>query len=104
MGPVVVVVDQVLEQFVGEVVEIVEGGALDDVLIERAPEAFDLAVGLRPIGPGVAVFDAELEQHGLERMLVRLGAGGELGAGSAFLEVRTSAQASREQLSIRLTM
>jgi hypothetical protein len=39
----VVVVDQVLEQFVGEVVEIVEGGALDDVLIERAPEAMGRA-------------------------------------------------------------
>ena len=131
MGSVVVVVDDILEQLVGEVVEIVEGCALDDVLVERAPEALDLAIGLRPIGPGVAVFDAKLEQHGLERMLVGLGAGGELGAvvgedfledqpigdmrvliifrvlnmtGSAFLEVRTSAQARREQLSIRLMM
>src|SRR5829696_2130477 len=47
----------------------------DDVLVEGSPEAFDFAIGLRPIGPGVAVFDAEFEQHGLERMLVRLGAG-----------------------------
>ena len=61
MGSVVVVVDEVLEQFIGEVVEVVEGRAVDDVVIEGTPEAFDLAVGLRPIGPGVAVFDAELE-------------------------------------------
>ncbi len=47
MGPVVVVVDQILEQFVGEVIEIVEGCALDDVLVEGPPEAFDLTVGLR---------------------------------------------------------
>ncbi len=80
MGPVVVVVDQVLEEFVGEVVEIVEGCAVDDVLVQGAPEAFDLAVGLRPIGPGVAVLDAEFEQHGLEGVLLRVVAGGELGA------------------------
>ena len=50
MGPVVVVVDEVLEQFVGEVIEIVEGCALDDVIVEGTPEAFDLAVGLRRYG------------------------------------------------------
>ena len=88
MRPEVVIVDEVLEQFVGEVIEIVEGCALDDVVIEGPPEALDLAVGLRPIGPGVAVFDAKLEQHGLEGMLVGLVAGGELGAivGQDFLE------------------
>ena len=31
MGPVVVVVDEVIEQFVGEVIEVVEGRTLDDV-------------------------------------------------------------------------
>ena len=46
MGPVVVVVDHILEQLVGEVVEIVEGCALDDVLVEGPPKAFDLAIGL----------------------------------------------------------
>lgn len=46
MGPEV----DVFKQLISEVAEIVEGGAFDDVLIERAPEAFDLAVGLRPIG------------------------------------------------------
>ena len=80
MGPVIVVVDQILEQFVGEVFEIIEGCALDDVVVEGSPEAFDLAVGLWPIGPGVAVFDAKFEQHSLEGMLVRLVAGRELGA------------------------
>jgi hypothetical protein len=131
MRPVVVVVYQVFEQLVGEVVEIVEGGALDEVLVEGAPEALDLAVGLWPIGPGVTVLDAELEQHGLEGVLLRVVSGGELGAvvgkhfledepvsevevliifsvlnmtGSAFLELSTSAQARREQLSIRLMM
>ena len=32
MGSVVVVVDEVLEQFIGEVVEVVEGRAVDDVV------------------------------------------------------------------------
>ena len=72
MGPVVVVVDEVIEEFVGEVVEVVEGGPVDDILVQGAPEALDLAVGLRPVGPGVAVLDAELEQHGLEGMLFGL--------------------------------
>ena len=88
MRPVIVVVDEVVEQFVGEVIEIVESCALNDVVVEGAPETLDLAVGLWPIGPGVTVFDAEFEQHGLEGVLVRLVAGGELGAvvGKDFLE------------------
>ena len=121
MRPVVVVVDEILEQFVGEVVEIVEGGAIDNVVVEGPPQALDLAVGLWAIRPGIAVFDAKLEQHSLEGMLAWLVAGCELGpvvgqdfledkavggvlniTGSAFLEVSTSAQARREQLSIRL--
>nr|WP_235976874.1 hypothetical protein [Bradyrhizobium archetypum] len=53
----VVVVDEVLEQLFGEVVEIVEGCALDEVLIERAPKAFDLAIGLR-LAFGVALLNA----------------------------------------------
>ena len=32
------------------VVEIVDGRAIDDVLVEGTPAAFDLAVGLRPVG------------------------------------------------------
>ena len=50
MGPVVVVVDQILEEFVGEVIEIIEGRPFDDVVVQGAPEALDLAVGLRSIG------------------------------------------------------
>ena len=61
MRSVVVVVDQVLEEFVGEVIEIVEGCSLDEVFVEGAPEALDLSIGLRPIRPCVAVFDAEFE-------------------------------------------
>src|ERR1700722_20733034 len=80
MGPVVIVVDEILEKFVGEVIEVVEGGALDDVLVEGAPESLDLAVGLWPVGSRVAMLDAELEQHCLEGMLLRGVAGSELGA------------------------
>ena len=80
MGPVVVVVDQILEELVSEVIEIVEGCALNDVVVEGAPEALDFAVGLRPIRPCVAVLDAEFEEHGLEGMLFTIIAGCELGA------------------------
>jgi hypothetical protein len=76
----VIVVDQILEKLVGEVLKIVEGCALDHIIVQRSPEALDLAVGLRPIGPGVAMLDAELEQHGLEGVLFGFVAGGELGA------------------------
>jgi hypothetical protein len=61
-GPDVVVVDQILEAFIGEVIEIIEGRALDDVVVEGAPEAFDLAVGLRSVGSCV-VLDAEIEEQ-----------------------------------------
>ena len=44
MRPVVVVIDQILEEFIGEVIEIVEGCAVDDIVVEGAPEAFDLAM------------------------------------------------------------
>jgi hypothetical protein len=37
MRPIVVVVDEVVEKFVGEVVEVVEGGAVDDILVQGAP-------------------------------------------------------------------
>ncbi len=50
------------------------------VLVEGPPEAFDLTVGLGPIGPGVAVFDAKLEQHGLKGVLLGFVASCELGA------------------------
>ena len=78
MGPEVIVVDDVFEQLVGEVIQVVEGGAVDDVVVQGSPEALDLAIGLRPIGPGIAMFDAELDQHGLERVFVDVVARGEL--------------------------
>jgi hypothetical protein len=37
-------------------------GAIDQVLIEGAPEALDLAIGLRPIRPCIAMLDAKLDQ------------------------------------------
>ena len=80
MGPVVVVGDEIFEELVGEVIEVLEGCAFDDVVIEGSPKALDLAVGLRPVRSCVALFDAELEQHGLERMVLRGVAEGELGA------------------------
>jgi hypothetical protein len=48
----VVVVDEVLEELVGEVIEMIEGCAVDDVVVQRSPEALNLAVGLRSVGPG----------------------------------------------------
>ena len=42
MRPIVVVVDEVIEKFVGKVVEVVEGGAVDDILVQGAPEALDM--------------------------------------------------------------
>jgi len=51
-------------------------------------KALDLAVGLRPVRPGVTVDDAEFEQHGLERMLLRIVAGGKLGAANESHVVR----------------
>ncbi len=45
---------------------------VDDIVIEGPPEAFDLAIGLRPIGPGVTVFDVELGQQGGADSVVRL--------------------------------
>jgi len=62
------------------VIEIIEGRPFDDVVVQGAPEALDLAVGLRSIGSCVAVLDAEFEQHGLEGVLFRVVAGSELGA------------------------
>jgi hypothetical protein len=127
VGSEAVVVDDVFEEFIGEVIEIFEGCAFDEIVVEGAPEALDLAVGLRPIGPGVAVLDTEFEQHGLEGVLLREANSAPLSVrisaktspkvtlsvliifsvlnmtGSAFFEVVTSAQARREQLSIRLT-
>src|SRR5882757_9786289 len=44
MGSVVVVIDEVFEPFVGEVIEGVEGGAVDDVVVRGAPDPFDFAV------------------------------------------------------------
>jgi len=88
MWPVIVVIDEVFEQFVGEAIEVVEGSALDDVFVEGPPKALDLAVGLRPVRPGVTVDDAEFEQHGLERMLLRIVAGGKLGAANESHVVR----------------
>ena len=80
MGSEVIVVDHVLEEFVGEVVEAFEGCALDEVVVEGSPEALDLAVGMRPIWPGVAMLDAELDQHRLEGMLFGRAARSELRA------------------------
>jgi hypothetical protein len=82
MRPVVVVVDQVLEVFIGEVIKIVKSCAVDDVVVQGTPKSFDLAVGLRPIWPCVAMLDAEFEGHGFEGMLFAVVAGCELGAGS----------------------
>ena len=79
MGPAMVRVDQILDQFVGELVEIVEGCTLADVLVEGSPEAVDLAVGLWPIAPSVAVSDAQFEQYGRKWMLVGIAAGCEFG-------------------------
>src|ERR1044072_3129871 len=59
MGPEVVVVDHILEQLIGEVVEIVEGCTFDDIVVQGSPEALDLAVGLRPVGSGVAMLNAD---------------------------------------------
>ena len=67
-----VVVQEVLHQFILELGQVLERRAFDQVVIERAPEAFDLAVGLGSVGPGVAVFEAELQQHALEGVLRRL--------------------------------
>jgi hypothetical protein len=58
----------------------IESRAVDDVVVEGAPEPLGLSVGLRAIGPGVAMLDPEFEEHLLEGMLVGMGAGGELGA------------------------
>jgi hypothetical protein len=44
MGPVVVVGDEIFEELVGEVIEVLEGCAFDDVVIEGSPKALDLAV------------------------------------------------------------
>src|SRR5688572_20808440 len=54
VGPEFIVVEHIFENFIGELSGAVEGGALDDIVIDGAPEAFDLAVGLRPVRPGVA--------------------------------------------------
>ena len=76
----VVVIDKIFEELVGEVIEIVEGCAVDDIVVKRSPEALYFAVGLRPVRPGVAMLDAEFDQHGLERVLVGGVAGSELRA------------------------
>ena len=69
MRPVVVVVDQIFEEFIGEVIEVVEGCPVDDVVVQGTPELFDLAVGLWPIRSCVAMSDAEFEEHGFEGVL-----------------------------------
>ena len=79
MRPVVVVVDEILEQFVGEVVEIVESGAIDDVVVKRPPQALDLAIGLGAVRPGIAVFIPSSSNMASKGMLAWLVADCELG-------------------------
>jgi hypothetical protein len=43
--------------------------SIDEVILQGAPEAVRLAVGLRPIRPGVAVNDAEFDERRFERAL-----------------------------------
>jgi len=43
----------------GEVIDIIEGSAFDDVVVQWSPEAFDLAKWLPSVGPGVSTLDDE---------------------------------------------
>lgn len=80
MRPEFVVVDEIFEQLVGELSKIVEGCAVDQIVLERTPKALDLAVGLRSVRPGVTVGDAEFDEHRLEGVVEGALASAELGA------------------------
>src|SRR6478609_8528030 len=50
-------------------IEVFEGGTLDEVVVQGAPEALDLTVCLRSVGSSVAMLDTELDEHGLKGVL-----------------------------------
>ena len=80
MGSLGIVVEQVLLQFVLQLGNGLEGGSLQQVLVEGSPEPLYLPVGLGPVGPGVAVLDAQLLEHPFHGVAVGVVGGGHLGA------------------------
>ena len=67
--PLRVVVEEVLHQLILQRLYRLEGGPLQQVIVQGAPEPFHLPVGLRPVGPSVAVLDPQLHQHPLHGMM-----------------------------------
>jgi hypothetical protein len=56
--PEVVVIEDVLEEFFTEMAGGREVSPFNQTGVERPPEAPGLAVGLRPVRPGVTVFNS----------------------------------------------
>ena len=65
MGPFRVVVEEIL---------------IEQILVQRPPESFDLSVGLGTTRARVAVRDSEFLQHPLHRVMRRVPRRGHLGA------------------------
>ena len=59
MGLGRVVVEQVLLQLIPQLGHRLESGSFQQVLIQGTPEPLHLAVGLGPVGSGVAMLDAQ---------------------------------------------
>ena len=75
-----IVVEQILLQFVPELRQGGERGAVDQVVVQGPPEPFHLPIGLRPIGPGIPMFDPQLQQHPFKRVRVFGARGREFGS------------------------